>query len=355
MMENVGIVFTKKDTAELVEMPMPDPKAGEVLIRLVRSTISSGTERANLTGVPDNATGIYRVCPDDQVTWPRRGGYSSSGVVEAVGKGVASLKPGDRVAVSWSMHQRFICMDESLVYRLPDSVSFEEGALTHISTFPMGAVRKCRLEIGESSLVMGQGVLGQLAVMLLKAAGSVPVIAADPVPEKRERALALGADFAFGPMEPGFAEKVKSVADTGRRVQNGRTADSGAKVVVEVTGNGAALDTALDAIAPFGRLALLGCTRDSDFRINYYRKVHGRGVSLVGAHTDARPDGESSQGWWTTRDDALAFLKLLAGGRISLVGFVDEIHSPDDCGEVYLRLAKGGAFPVVQFDWEETK
>lgn len=354
-MTNKGIVFTKKDTAELVELPMPEPKPGEVLVRLVRSTISSGTERANITGVPDNATGIYRDCPDDQVTWPRRGGYSSSGVVEAVGDGVTSVKPGDRVATSWSMHQRFICMDEKLVYRLPDAVSFADGALAHISTFPMGALRKCRLEIGESSLVMGQGVLGQLAVLLLKAAGSVPVIAADPVPAKRERALALGADFAFDPMDADFAAKVKSVADTGRKVQNARTRDSGAKVVVEVTGNGAALDTALDAIAPFGRLALLGCTRDSNFRINYYRKVHGRGVTLVGAHTDARPDGESSPGWWTTRDDALAFLRLLAGGRVSLAGFVDEVRRPEECGEVYARLAKGGAFPVVQFNWEETK
>lgn len=354
-MENKAIVFMKKDTAELVDMPMPAPKSNGVLVRLARSTISSGTERANLTGVPDNVTSIYRVCPDDQVTWPRRGGYSSSGTVEAVGSGVTSLKPGDRVAVSWSVHQRFICMDENLVYRLPDSVSFEEGALTHISTFPMGAIRKCRLEIGEPSLVMGQGVLGQLAVVLLKAAGSVPVIAADPVLEKRERALALGADFAFDPMDAGFAAKVKFVADTGRKVQNARTADSGAKVVIEVTGNGTALDTALDAIAPFGRLALLGCTRDSDFRINYYRKVHGCGVTLVGAHTDARPDGESSPGWWTTRDDAFVFLRLLAGGRVSLAGFVDEVHRPDECGAVYSRLAKGGAFPVVQFNWEETK
>ena len=54
-MENRAIVFTKPGTAELVAEPMPVPKPGEVLVRLVRSTISSGTERANVTGVPDNA------------------------------------------------------------------------------------------------------------------------------------------------------------------------------------------------------------------------------------------------------------------------------------------------------------
>ena len=352
-MTNKGIVFTKKDTAELVEMPMPEPAAGEVLVRLVRSTISSGTERANVTGVPDNATGIYQTCPDDRVTWPRRGGYSSAGVVEAVGAGVKSVKAGDRVAMSWTTHQRYVCVPEKRVYLLPEAVSFELGALTHISTFPMAAVRKCRLEIGESALVMGQGVLGQLAVKLLKAAGAVPVIAADPVPEKRARAMELGADYAFDPLAKDFAEQVRAVTTTGRLVQEGRVADAGAKVVVEVTGNSGALNIALDAIAPFGRLSLLGCTRDSNFTINYYRKVHGRGVTLVGAHTNARPDDESSNGWWTTRDDALAFLELLSYGRISLDGFVAEVRKPEECGEVYARLAKGGAFPVVQFNWGE--
>ena len=55
--------------------------------------------------------------------------------------------------------------------------------------------------------------------------------------------------------------------------------------------------------------------------------------------------------WWTTRDDAKAFLKLLSLGRISLDGFVSETHSPVECAEVYRRLAAGGPFPAVQFDW----
>ena len=119
-----------------------------------------------------------------------------------------------------------------------------------------------------------------------------------------------------------------------------------------MTGVGAALNGLLDVIAPFGRIALLGCTRDSNFTIDYYHRVHGRGVTLVGAHTLARPDVESAPGWWTTRDDARAFLGLLAHRRLSLAGFVDEVHALGDCGAVYARLAAGGAFPTVQFDWE---
>ena len=352
-MNNRNIVFTKLNTAEVVDRPLPKVGAGEVLVRLVRSCVSSGTERANLTGVPDNATSIHKVCPDDVVTWPRQGGYSSSGVVEAVGNGVVSVKKGDRVALSWSVHAQYVCLPERLVYLVPDNVDFEQAALTHISTFPLAAIRKCRLEVGESALVMGQGVLGQLAVVLLKAAGAAPIVAADPVAAKRRRALKLGADYAFDPFAPDFAEQVRSVTRTGRFVQDGRTEDSGAKVVIEVTGNGGALNTALDAIAPFGRLALLGCTRDSNFSVNYYRKVHARGVTMIGAHTDARPDDESAAGWWTTRDDARTTLRLLSLGRISLKGFVSEVHKVADAPEVYGRLAKGGAFPSVQFAWKE--
>lgn len=349
-MTNENIIFTRKDTAELVDRPMPVPKTGEVRVRLVRSCISSGTERANLTGVPDNAVGIFTDPDKATVTFPRQSGYSSSGIVDAVGEGVAGLKAGDRVSMSWTVHAQYVCVPAERAYLIPDNVSFADAAFAHISTFPMAAIRKCRLEIGEPSLVMGQGVLGQIAVMLLKAGGAAPIVAADPDAGKRETALRLGADYAFDPLAADFAVRVKEVCRGGRKALEGNV-DDGAKVIIEVTGNGGALNTALDAAAPFARLALLGCTRDSNFTVNYYRKVHARGVTMVGAHTAARPSHESAAGWWTTRDDACTFLRLLSLGRISLKGFVAETHAPQECTEVYARLAKGGAFPVVQFDW----
>ena len=345
---NRNIIFTKKDTAELVERPMPEVGPGQVRVKLVRSTVSSGTERANVTGC--NVVSIWDP-PDAPVVWPRQSGYSSSGVVDAVGEGVASVKPGDRVAMSWTLHSEYIAVPEDRVYRLPDSVSFEEGALAHISTFPMAAIRKCGLELGESAIVMGQGILGQLAVMLLKCAGATPVIAADPVAEKRKEALKIGADFAFDPTAPDFREQVLAVCPLEEKgIYKGPHA-SGVKVAIEVTGLGAGLNNVLDVMAPMGRVALLGCTRNSDFSVDYYHKVHGRGIALFGAHTWARPAAESSRGLFTHRDDAQTFLKLLALGRLSVAGYVADVRSPADCGAVYAELAKGGAFPITQFDW----
>ena len=335
-MHNPNIVFTSPRVAEVLDRPVPSPGPGEVLVRTVRSCLSAGTERGNLLGEPNMGLHSQKDAP---ATFPRQLGYSAAGIVEAVGDGVASVKPGDRVAMSYSQHAALQCRPEAFVYPIPDGVMFDAAALTHIAIMPMQALRKCRFEFGESVLVMGQGILGQLAVKVACAAGAAPVIAADPVPAKRDRALALGSDLALDPSAPDFAARVN--AATG----------GGARVVIEVTGVDKALDTALDAVARFGRVALLGCTRRSEFAIDYYRKVHGRGVTLVGAHNQARPDHDSSPGWWTRRDDALAYLRMVSLGRIDLAGFVEEVHAVADAPAVYVRLAAGGPFPTVQFDW----
>lgn len=331
-----SIVFTEPCVAKLIEEPIPEIKPGHVLVRLAVSTISSGTERANLVGELNISSGEYL----DKVVFPRRSGYSSTGVVVEVGEGVTSLAPGDRVAMSWSQHSQYVCLPEKNVYKLHDGNTFAEAALWHIATFPMAAIRKCRLEIGESAIVMGMGVLGMMAVKLLRQAGAAPIIAVDPIAEKRELAIKLGADYTLDPFKEGFADTVKSLTD------------GGVKVAIEVTGNGPALDMVLDCMAYFGRVALLGCTRHSDFTIDYYHKVHGKGVVLIGAHTLARPSLESAPGMWTTRDDVLAVQKMVELGRFTLADMIEETHSPEEATEVYHRLAEQKAFPLVQFNWE---
>ncbi len=337
-MENKQIVFTAPCQAEFFPAAMPTPGAHDVVVKLAVSSISSGTERANLVGNVNIS--IAPIDPNAVAVFPRYTGYSSAGVVTEVGSAVTTVKVGDRVALSWSLHKIYNCVPEAQVYKLDDNVTFAAGALVHISTFPMAAVRKTKVEVGESAIVMGCGVLGLIAIRLLRAAGAVPVIAADPDPARRETALKMGADIALDPFAPGFITDVK------------RYTDGGVKAAIEVTGNGGALDTVLDCMAEFGRIALLGCTRDPNFTIDYYRKIHGRGITLVGAHTLARPKHESSDGWWTQRDDALAALELMKYGRFNLDDMVEETYRPEDAPEVYTRLANEPSFPITQFNWE---
>ena len=334
------IVFTKPYTAELLEYELAELKPNEVQVKLVFSTISSGTERANVMG---SKTVAWHLPEADEAIFPRYLGYSSSGIVVKVGENVKDYKVGDRVALSWSTHTEVQNINVNYVHHLPKDISFENGALTHIATFPLAAIRKCRFEMGESAIVMGMGILGMFAVQLLKIGGAVPIIAVDPDETKRKKALELGADYALDPYASDFAE-------TAKKLTNG-----GANIGLEITGIGAGLDGILDCMALKGRVALLGCTRNSDFTIDYYRKVHGPGITLVGAHTAARPSTNSSNGWWTERDDFEAVLRFTKMGRIDLSNLIEETHSPNEAPEIYTRLCNDKTFPLVQFDWRFLK
>ena len=171
-MQAKRIVFTKPNVAELLDFTLAMPGDDEVQVRLVTSTISSGTERANLTG---SRSVNFRIQEEPEAVFPRYGGYSSAGIVQCVGKNVTKVKPGDPVALSWSTHSQYQNISQDFVYPI-SGVSFEDGALLHIATFPLAAIRKCRLELGESAIVMGMGVLGLVALQLLKAAGAAPII-----------------------------------------------------------------------------------------------------------------------------------------------------------------------------------
>ena len=337
-MQTKGIVFTKPYTAELLDVECLPPKENEVSVRLEYSAISSGTEKANFIGLRNGTN----VSEDEAPVFPRTVGYSAAGIVTEVGAEVKDIFVGDRVVVFWGKHKKNITVKRSKVIKIPEGVSTQEASMTLISTFPLSAIRKTHLEIGESALVMGLGILGIFAVQELRASGAYPIIAVDPVEERRELALKLGADYALDPTKADFCQRVIEISN------------GGVNVCIEVTGLGIGLIQALDCMKKMGRVALLGCTRSSKFEIDYYGKVHGKGVSLIGAHTMARPKFESSEGLWTDADDLCAVMNLIKGGRLNFKDMIFEIHSPAKCQEIYSRLANEKTFPIgVLFDWTQ--
>ena len=335
-MKTKQIIFTKPYVAELLDAECLPPKEYEVTVSLEYSAISSGTEKANLIGIRNS---INR-SEDEEAVFPRTVGYSATGIVSEIGNGVTDICVGDRVIVYWGKHKKNITVSRNNVIRIPDEVSTKEASMALISTFPLAAIRKTRLEIGESAMVMGLGILGVFAVQELKAAGAYPIVAVDPIKNRREFAIKLGADFALDPTQRGFADEVK------------RITSGGVNVCIEVTGLGVGLIQALDCMKRFGRVALLGCTRSSKFEIDYYGKVHGPGISLIGAHTMARPKTESSAGLWTDKDDLQTVLNLIQGKRLNFKDMICEIHSPTEAEQIYDRLANDKNFPIgVFFDW----
>ena len=337
-MRTKQIIFTKPYVAELLDTECLPPKEHEVTVSLEYSAISSGTEKANFIGLR-NGTDIAE---DEKAVFPRTVGYSAAGIVSEVGSDITDIKIGDKVVVYWGKHKKDITVNRNNIIKIPDGVSTQEASMALISTFPLAAIRKTKLEIGESAMVMGLGILGILAVQELKAAGAYPVIAVDPVKERREFALKMGADYALDPTDDNFAKGVIALSD------------GGVNVCIEVTGLGNGLIQALDCMKLMGRVALLGCTRSSHFEIDYYGKVHGKGISLIGAHTMARPKTESSAGLWTDADDLKAILNLVKGKRLNFKDMICEINSPKEANEIYNRLANQKNFPIgVLFDWRK--
>ncbi len=301
------IVFTKKNTAELLGSEVRDLKPYEVKVKTVISTISCGTEKANITG--DLNVSIFDG-PAKEAVFPRYGGYSSAGVVIEIGKDVKNVAVGDRVAVTNCTHKAINVVNEQNAIKIPDNISFNEAAMAFIGSFSIAAIREARLEVGESCLVMGLGILGQLAVQYTRVSGAVPIIVADPNEERRNMALKNGADYALNPLDKDFAEQVKKLTD------------GGVNVALEISGVGAGLISCLDCMARFGRVVLEGCTRNCDFTVDFYRKVHGCGVQIIGANSAARPSVDSSPGFFTQSDDIKSILKLCAGKRVDMKGLV---------------------------------
>ena len=336
------IIFTKPFVAEYLingEIDIDSLASDAVVVKTVVSTISSGTEKANYIGEENVLGNVDYVLP-----FPRYAGYSSAGEVIAVGSGVKSVLVGDRVVISnfRGQHKNYVLLKENNVVKIPNGVDYKDAALTFIASFSLAGLRKVKIEAGESCLIMGLGILGQFAVKFARAMGAYPIIAVDPIEDRRNMALSSGADFVLSPFESDFASKVKELTQ------------GGVKTAIEVTGVGSALNQTLDCMKPLGRIALLGCTRKSDFTIDYYKKVHSPGITLVGAHTNARPQVDSYPHYFTQNDEVKVILDLINGKRVTLKDVVSETHSPTESTVIYDRLVSDKNFPIgVQFDWRD--
>src|SRR6516165_4620032 len=176
----------------VADVPEPLARSGHLLIANFFSIISAGTEKMVLELAKKSLLGKARERPDhvrrvlqklrtegffntvrqvlEKLDEPMTMGYSSAGVVLACGAGVQSFKPGERVA-SNGPHAGVVCVPKNLCARVPDAVPFDQAAFTVLGSIALQGVRLARVGLGDSVFVVGLGLIGQIAVALLRANG----------------------------------------------------------------------------------------------------------------------------------------------------------------------------------------
>lgn len=323
------VVVTAPGQVELQWIDPPPPQPGQVLLRALNSLISPGTERAFFLNLENTS-------PD----YPYSPGYSFVGEVIALGDDAHSLAVGDRV-VCRAAHQSHVILDADSCLKVPDALADDEAAFFALLAIAMQGIRKARIELGESVAVLGAGLVGILAMRLAQLSGGLPVVGIDL---DRGR-LDLAKRFA--------ADEVLISDDNLRDNLIKLLGTDGADAVIELTGAPAAVTTAFQLAAPRGRVALVGSTRGLSDGLNFYRDLHKKGLTVIGAHESAVPARDSSPGYWTAMREYAVCLDLLARGRVRTAELITHRYNWREFPAAYARLAnwdKDALGVIIEWD-----
>jgi propanol-preferring alcohol dehydrogenase len=268
------------------EIPLPQVGAQDVLVRVKAAGIC-------------HSDAHYRAGRSSVQPLPLTLGHEVAGVVEWVGAGVVRFKAGDRVCVHYLItcgecaycnegneqfcttgqmigkhrdggYAEFICVPARSVFRLPDEIPYEQGAILMCSSATsLHALNKARLKAGESVAIFGVGGLGISALQLARAYGASSIYAVDIKPAKLEIAKKLGAI-------PVDASRVDAVNEI-KRLTNGRGVD----VALELIGLPVTMQQAVRSLAIKGRALLVGIT-DQKFEIAPYGEILNKEAEIIG-------------------------------------------------------------------------
>ena len=273
----------KTGSTELTEVPCPRANSGQLLIRTTRSLVSAGTERMLIDFGKANLLDKARQQPDkvrmvldkvktdglmptldavrNKLDQPLPMGYCNSGVVLAIGDGVSGLSVGDRVA-SNGKHAEVVSVPKHLCAKVPETVTDEAAAFTVISAIALQGIRLVQPTLGESIVVTGLGLIGLIAVQLLRAHGC-RVLGIDMDPTKLEMARQFGAET----VDLSSGEDPVAAAT---RFSRGRGMD--AVIITAATKSNEPMHQAALMCRKRGRIVLVGVVGLELSRADFYEK-----------------------------------------------------------------------------------
>ncbi|MGN6677231.1 MAG: bi-domain-containing oxidoreductase, partial [Streptosporangiaceae bacterium] len=350
----------------VLDVPAPSCRAGGVLVRSLFSLISTGTEMMKLTEAKMSMVGKARARPDqvrkvlDSVA--QQGavstykkvmnrldsytplGYSLCGVVTEVGKGAEEFHVGQLVAAAGNehaLHADYNWVPVNLCVPVPASVSPEHAAFATVGAIAMQGVRRAEVQLGDAACVIGLGLVGQLTVRLLVAAG-VRVVGLDVIEDRCRLAEKAGALLCAAPTEDGMAAIQNALAE----ITEGRGADH---ILLAAGGSSnGPVEAAARLARDRARVVDIGKTRlDLPWNAYYDKELDVRFSRSYGpGRYDDRYELEGIDypaGYvrWTERRNLACFLDLLAHQDLEVDSLVSGVFPMERATEVYNDLSSG--------------
>ncbi len=370
------VVF-KKGKVVLEEVPAPKLNNNSVLVKNLFSLISSGTELASLTfsqkplpakvlRYPTKLAKGLRLVKEHGL-WDSykivtgmlnagiTPGYSSAGEVIRVGKNIKDIKKGDLVAcagANLASHAEFVVVPRNLVVRVPEGVSGEEAASTTLGAIALQGVRQADLRVGESAVVIGLGLVGQLVVQILLASG-VKVIGIEPSISRIKKAQENGLVNAFRPQK-NLRHKIYAL-----------TSFQGADATIITAANpndNTIINQALEFTRKRGKVVVLGDVGLQINRLAWYEKEIDLRIST--SYGPGRGDPEYEKKGidypyayvrWTENRNMQAYLEMVKNKKINFLSLVGGKYSFEDAALAY-RLLNSPKKPLaVLLSYSEDK
>ncbi len=355
----------KDGNTEIAEIPVPQVPRSGILIRTSRTLVSAGTERMLVDFGKGNLLQKARQQPDkvkqvlekiktdglmatintvlNKLDTPLPLGYCNVGRVIEVGNSITAFSVGDRV-VSNGKHAEFVAVPQNLCAKIPDSVDDESAAFTVIGAIALQGIRLLQPTLGETVVVTGLGLIGLVAVQLLRAHGC-RVLGLDFDASK----LALAREFGAETVNLAAGEDPIAVAELYSR---GRGVD--AVLITASTKSNEPIHQATTMCRKRGRIVLVGVVGMEMSRADFYEKELSFQVSC--SYGPGRYDPEYEErghdypiGFvrWTEQRNFEAILDMLADGRLDFKPLISHRFAVTEAEEAYKLISEGNPLGVL--------